>query len=376
MKYILKCKENVVLVLACIMPFTLNLLSTNYFVEDNNYINVLIFVKYLDLALIIISIIVDIVKHSFTKRGLILFICVFALFGYLTYRNSDFAFRTGDEQFIYFLVIIACKNIDYRKILYGMFVSNICFLVVLFVFTLLYIVSYYYDIEGTTRVRFRMGKHPNSVAYTCIYLFFVYIYLNKHHIRHFDYIMLFIINFVLFYLLGTKSVFLIVNLFLFILLVSRYINICLFNHKWYQVLFVLLPIICFFSVFILSYFYKDDVLWMTKINRILNGRIALAHNAVRYNGIKLFEYDLQYRFQEGDYYVDFSLLMFAIRYGIVMLMVLLSFLTYFAFLILKKKDIVMSIIFILFIIFTSFNDDFFNLIFNIILFVPSYRKDL
>lgn len=374
MKTILKKRKDMVFVLTCAMPFTLNLISTNYLIENTSFIDFLIFTKYLIVFFLVINIILDIIQKKFSKLELFIIMLVFIIFGYLIYTNSDFEFKTGDEHFIYFLAIVACMEINYKRLIRGLFISNLAFLIVLSIFTLLYIVLYYYDIEGTTRVRFRMGKHPNSFAYIWIYLVFVYIYININRIKAFDFAILFIINLILFYLLGTKSVFLVTNLYFLLVVIVKYFKISLMDYSWYKVLIAVFPFLCFAIVFLWSYFYAEDVWWMAKANEILNGRLSFAHNAIRYSGFRLFENDMQYRFQKGDYYVDFSIIMFLIRYGLIMFIVLMAFLTYFGYQIALKKDVYMSIVFLLFILFTSFNDDFFNIVFNILLFVPSYKS--
>lgn len=232
---------------------------------------------------------------------------------------------------------ISCfKNVDVKKILKVYLIATIagCVLNVLIsIFT-----KYTFNQEtaryGVTRIRYGLGFYWVTFLSHYFYsIVFIYI-LYKQKLTNVDYVWIMIINILLFVANDTKAVF----LFTILLLIIEFI----LNRKYNEIIYNIFGVMTMFSFilggltsFLLSYFYDETNKIMYRINEILSGRLALMHRGLERWGFNLWGQTIPIK--ETGNTIDSSMVSMLMQNGLIVYIICIGFMTYFAYLAYKKK---------------------------------------
>ena len=194
-----------------------------------------------------------------------------------------------------------------------------------------------------------------------------------------EYVLAFALNFISNYIFVCRTVFVIIIIVLCfsILVKCRKIS---FDQLVGRRIIVALPFLISLVSIILVDLYDEDIAFFRQLNFILNYRLSFSQNALFDRGISLF----------GNNYLllgnslstsgklsvwsDLSFLRYLLKYGIIAYVILIIYLTYFAYLIYEKRDLYLYVVFMFTLLFTTFNSDFFCMNYNYLLFVLSYKS--
>jgi len=254
-----------------------------------------------------------------------------------------------------FLLVYSARTLDFKEI--ARFCVILTGIMLIFVIASSYagIIKDYIRIEET-RVRhylgFRYCLFPSTYLFNITALI---LYIRKEKVRVLELAFLFVLNYIMYLLTGSRLTFVTALLLLVIVLWLKYRPFdynkkhrLLYYAKWvFVLLFVFSFIICW-NYDITNRIYRT-------INTLLEGRISLAHMSLQQFGIKLFGSNVQWignglgengKQTAGIYsYVDNFYLNFLQRYGTVAFGIVLIILTIVMQRFYQKKDYYAIIIF-------------------------------
>ena len=289
---------------------------------------------------------------------------------FVSYRSKTIGY------FVYFAFIIVGHNVDYLKIIKIAFFS-ICFnvsLILLFCFAGI-IPNLIY--QNGNRVRQSLGfGYPPLLSNYVFYATLCYLYIKKNKITIPIYIVILIINSFIFIKTDTKSAFCLslMTIILFITISNLKINYNIRN-LFYKFIFILPTTSAIFAILI-SYFYTPNNIIFSKLNSLLTGRLSLANRALNDYGVKWLGQHIVFHGYDssGALYniIDSSFVLYLIILGIIFLVFLVAFLTYFAKLISQKDDIYFAIIFMIVLLHSIFDAQLFQISYNYFMFIISY----
>lgn len=249
--------------------------------------------------------------------------CVFGILGVL-FVISYMNYKNGTNLAV-LLYIAATKNIKINKILKIYLISALVGVLVSFISQIVFNIpdGTRYDIRYyTKRIRYALGfSLPTYLSHfflgiACAYMLFN----NVCNVK--QYLLVGILNIIIFIFNDTKSVFICVNL----LLILHYL-ICIKNNR---VLFKFLSFITFLSyplgtfvLYFASVYYDPNNVVFNKINSLTTGRIFLNHNGIIKWGVKLFGQSTDMNINSGTYnYIDSSYINILIQCGLIVLLII------------------------------------------------------
>lgn len=308
-----------------VFVFSVSLLSKNV-ASVNKISNLLIIATFL------VIILIDIYyffrgKFTLNEIFIIGIIAKFILISFMQYKSV---------MVLVNLVAISCfKNADGKKALDCYIKATVLGFAVLLLISLF--TKWTGNAEqtryGLLRVRQGLGfMWPAFGPHYFYSIVFTYIVL-KDKLKVLDYVILMIINVLLFILTDTKAVFAFTILILIIdILIKR-------SDIIYRVFsyFTIVSFIAFTTVlYLCSKFYNEANIFLSKFNKILTGRLALTNIALEKWGIKLFGQTLGV--ENHNHGIDSSLISMMIENGLVVFIICVCFMSYFAYISYKTKN--------------------------------------
>lgn len=290
--------------------------------------------------------IIDAIRKKYSILELIIYSLVGIYMCVLSYLDGKY-----DEPFelvllAYFLLNISLRGISYRRIMEIVFLTSIILLILRVMLVLLNHVSTYYYIDSAQniRARLRLGTHPNVNAFYCFYTLLAWSYLRKLQMKRIELCLFIIICIVSNYLFASKFVLVLSIMFLMTVVILSTHNITTKYYKVYSYIIILAPILFSTGMLLMTLFYNGEIPIFQLINRILNGRLYAGQNAIMINGVSLLPRFAVFLDNTPNIHseMDCSYLRFLVRYGVLAYMLLIVFLTYFAYLITKRKDTAMG----------------------------------
>lgn len=148
--------------------------------------------------------------------------------------------------------------------------------------------------------------------------------------------------------------------------------------RCYKKSYCVILYLCVFLVFcvfpIACYFY-DSILVNFELfkhfNHMVSGRLYWANEAICEYSIALLPRNIIF---EKQNWVDSSIIAILIRYGLITYMLVAGLFLYFAYLISKKKDIIMAVIFIILLFHSVFDQELLLFEYNYFIFVWAYNN--
>lgn len=328
---------------------------------------------------LLIKIIYDIFSKKFSKKELIVIFITMPICVYSAVIHYDFdpELMLYLQMVLFYELIISSRNIDYQKIIKFIFISYIIAHISIFVLFLLNFLRIYIHGAAGGRLRQTIGFIWFDISHRYLFLVLYYVYMRKRNITSIEIALLFIIDSIILYFTGGRAGFCFTALILIVSFLQKkyypYIN---YNKLFSKLILIFVIIIPTINI-LLSYYYNDDIVILSFINKLLSGRLRLAQNGFSEFGITLFGDFQQFIGASAPIdkynYIDSGYLNFLFTYGIIPFIVYICYLFYFALLINKKKDMYMFYIFILILLF-SFNDEgIFNLLTNYFFLALSYK---
>lgn len=195
-------------------------------------------------------------------------------------------------------------------------------------------------ISGIKRIRYGLGFFFTSFA-SHYFLSLVLVFLiicKKVKLSH--YIIISIINSIIFYLTDTKAPF----IYIWLILITYYIltktNLYIFKKIFCYLTVLSYPVLTIFTIAI-SYTYNDQNKFLVILNKVLTGRLILTHNALEKCKFTLFGQTVDI-WGEG-FYIDSSIINMLVLNGLIILIVSVVFMTIFSYFSTKNKDIPLMI---------------------------------
>lgn len=242
-----------------------------------------------------VSNIVFVTILSLSITGLLLTILFFTEFNVLEIFCSsllliasiiNFMIIKNYEILFYTILIIACKDISFRKLVKVHFITNASFLIVLTSLSTLGIIDDLVFIAGN-RIRHSMGLlYPTVYSARVFFIVVSYTFLRKFKINFIEFIFLLSIVIKVYIFTDGRLDTLLAIILLVFSFFSNKININILKYLSFIGIFspIIASIISYFS----SKFYNFSSTFMVEINNLFSNRLSLGYRAINMYDIKLF----------------------------------------------------------------------------------------
>lgn len=375
-------KENLLLILLPLFIYTNLFRLTSGIYTTEIYYDGLSKLKVLILIIYLIIVCLNIIRGTYDLLSILFVIVGLFTSFYINvhFELDNFNFENiqrdmGFELFSYVLLNLVYKDVNYRKIIKVVFITFLT-LNSAVIFMVLYNFAYNIISFRNSVPRYSLGFLWSAhLSYSFFYIIIYNIYLKKNDISILNIAILFLLNFVIFYLTDTKHSFFL-NL---LILLFSFANIKINNGIKYKKIYgyILLSIILMLPLafLIFSIVYNPENVFMNFANNLLSGRLRLTQEAIINEGISIMPHFIEYSSSTTNYnVVDSSIIRYMLNYGIVGFGILMFGLIYFAYLIHKNKDMILAVLFLASIIHMTFNVDLFTMSYNYLILVWSYRN--
>ena len=278
---------------------------------------------------------------------------------------------SGNKTFgFYFLIIMAAKDLNARKIIkITCFVQGIYLAICIVLSQLGIIQDYIFD--PNARGRHGMGFVWTTTA-PILYFFFMmsYVYLRKKKMHTIEFVVLEIINYWLFVLTDARMSFYLSSCMLLFIFVMRFY----WENKSYvkivNMALVLSPIImCGIAIALHAGYDGTNERW-NSLNSLLSGRLSLGYSGLEKYGVTLFGQPIRWigyshGAAAGTYnYVDCSYLQILLENGAISLVLVVAAYVYVMYMAVKVKDFYLQTVILFIVVFSITEPRLMNLGFN------------
>lgn len=375
-KLFFKYKDKIYIFFLVIYIFS-SLMSEKFTINDV-YIFAFKCVKYLSLIPILYKIIVFDIKYYSKKTmntvGFVLVVIAINIFFTKHYRT----------MLRYLVLILGSYGIDLKKVLTNYLIIE--FFVLFFALLLCFfgiIPNYLYYKAGVPRYSLGFGwpTYPALLFFTvtCLYL-----YLGGKKIKFYHYLILLLINVLIFLLTNTRFEFLCSVVAIIFSLLYKYNNSKKLNSLLINIAKFILPFFTIISL-ILAYVYTPTNTFLYKINDISSNRLLFMSNAIKDNGISIVGKNVDWNGQSERQFdksltqnvVDNGYINVIINYGLLFLLGL-EYLYYKLIIISKKENVLLSYMIIILAIHTFVNPQLLQIVYNpflLLLVIPITYND-
>lgn len=289
--------------------------------------------SFLDLAIILIFII----SYIHSKTGLMLFA--------FTFLSRHINFRLVVKSFL--LATLAGIAFVFLTYLFNLYSDS------------------YLDLARNDTFRYLLGyRFPTFLPNYFFHITLCYLFLRNIRITLLEIFILVAANYVLYIYTDTRAVFYLINLLLFVILITKWFGI---DYKT-VILGRVLKLFTINSFFIfgfiaiyLQYKYDPNVTWLKDINSALSGRLNLGHQGIEQYGITLFGSLIEYvPILDADkfnnfFYIDSAYLQLLLTNGLVIYALVLIGYYRLGKIIAEKNEPIFGIV-IIFLLFHSMTD--------------------
>ena len=330
--------------------------------------------RIMSYTLISIKFIIDVLNHKYSFKEFIIISILGIYLIYVSYNSRTI------NYLVYYIYVIVGKNVNYTKILKTTFTAIALSIMVVLILFHAGIIDEVVSIQNNgERVRHSCGFVFASYLSTyCFYATLYCIYYKNKNIKFFELIILAFISIYIFCMTNTKSAFAFSILAIITTILVKYIKF--FNHynKISKMVLYFFSTFSPISILLLSMFYDGKNTALSTINRVLSGRLSLAHIAINKYGIKAFGQFIKFNAAPlpGEVYevVDSSYILYILILGSIFFILLIALLIYMAYLIDKKKDVYLAYIFIILIIHSMFDPQLLQMSHSAFFYVLSYKN--
>ena len=283
--------------------------------------------RYVVLVPIILKIILLDLKN-YNKKNIII-VSVLIVFSFL----ECFFTPNGKTIIQYLIIVLGSYNIEFRRIIKYILITEIATISMIIILSIIGIIPNYEYIRTTTEIaRYSLGfAYPSFSAIfvyslTCIYLFY-----KDKETKIADYIILFVINIIIFIITNTKF-----ELACSLIVISFSIIYKFCSNKMFDkvMIYIAKYSIFFLAIIsiIISYTYSKNNNNYVYINKLLSNRLYLMNQGVKEYGIPTFGKDIDWIDQneikngdkkgEKENVVDNGYINIILNYGWIFLLIL------------------------------------------------------
>ena len=334
----LEKKHDIFYIAALVMYMLCQILIVTYFYTlRTDYVfivKILQLLRYGAYACLIIKLLYE----DFEKKDFI----IIAIIAAIVLLNAKYSGK--DESSFFILIILLSRHMENKKIITITMLTQAFALGIMIVLSLANVVpDYVFTRDGVERHSFGFVY----ATFAPILMFFIsleYIYLRDTSMKLIEYIVLFLLNLILFYYTKTRMTFVLICAVLVFFFVFRNKLNSIMSNSIIAKLQVLFPAIAAVGSILACYYYdfKNDT-WF-KINEIVNGRLKLGHNGLLKYGVTLWGQPIvwignNYNKVIGKYnYVDCAYLQMLLSDGVVFLVMILAMYMFLIYRAIKNND--------------------------------------
>lgn len=281
--------------------------------------------RYLSYFIVVIKLVDD---GRYANRELIKIIAIFMLLGIIS------VFVRNNILFCSFFFIVAARNIKIEKMIKFAFFTQLILTIGIALASRMGMVSdWIYNIEG--RNRHSLGYiYPSHIASIFFYLVMAYIVIRKEKLKLLEVVIIEGINSIIFVLTDSKTSFALATLAILFLWLTKFYKKDLISNV-YSKIFYVYSIFCIAIVSILACLvYNEENPLLVMINRFVNNRLIMGHNALLEYGLSLFGEKIEWvgygglgysmASLKGEYnYVDCSYVKVLLDYGVIFFVIIL-----------------------------------------------------
>ena len=363
-------KGNVLLVLLGIYVFLITFCNTAWysFSEETIFYDILKIVRYIIYILFIMLIFYKIINKKYSKECLIYLFILSVL--------SIIGFKTGNDKSLFITIL-------FWSAMFGLSSERVftCALFVQGGLLLVTIACAFFGFADNTLLDMERGRYslgfnwPNLSPILFLFVSLLYIYLRKNKITIIECIVLEMINIFLYKFTNTKMSYFVLTTIMAVMLIYKLIpgfrNVLKKILISCKKLVIALPAVCAFLACWLPIDNVDSLYWQ-KLNSILSGRLTQCRNAIFKYGITLFGKEIDVEVysvvnkgqSDQSFFIDSGYLHFAVKYGLIVLILLVALYSICIWKAYKREDYFMVCIFIVISIF-CIEDLYFVSAFNI-----------
>ena len=312
-------------------------------------------------------------RGKFDKNELIIYILVgiVLLFSFYNYRNV---------MVLANLVMISTfKETDGKRTLKYYLMATISAFVIALILGLIFpnIGNVIQVRGGAEKERLGVGFFYASLGqfyYLSIVLAYI---LYKENLKIYEYIIFILLDVILFKFTDTRAPFFYtISALVLFFIVNNLRNSIVFN--FFGIISILSTLLAFIGMTLMSLFYNAENRLLVFINRVVNGRLYLTHNSLIEFGVKLFGQTQPKALGDPKYYLDSSMMVLLILFGVVVSIISVCFMTYFAYISYKTKKIAILIVIFIIALRGMFDLGFMAIQFSpvVLLFMPVLKEYL
>lgn len=311
-------------------------------------------------------------KNNFFNIFLFVFIATIAIINYK---------RMGNGNFTYLIVaIFASKDIDGKKIVEFVFKSVSILLIFTIILALLGKIPNYvypYNVNGTSITRHSLGMmYPTKLGATIMYMVFAYLVYKNFELNTFQKIMIFVIAFIVKEVAYAKTAMLLICLAGIITIFYK--PVCRFLRKSNIFVPILILFIVFLSIHLAYHFDTSSQFYQLINSKLFSNRLYLGYVAAMTYPVKLFGQFIYMRGYGGEtgflmshgllrtnyFYIDSFYLQALLINGLIIFLIVLVCIVYFAFKFNKEKKFALVIVLLLIVLDNVYEAFIFQCSFN------------
>ena len=228
---------------------------------------------------------------------------------------------------------------------------------------------------GIERTRYGLGFFYASLGqFYFLSIVLAYI-LIKEKLKLTESFIFILISAILFYFTDTKapfaySVFAVV----LFLIIDKLKETRIFDL--FSCISILSPFIACIGMFFMSFFYSNNNKVLSMINHIVSGRLELTHNAIMRFGVKIFGQTAPEVLGDPTCYLDSSLMVLLVLFGLMVTIISLCFMSFFAYLSYKNKKVAILVVIFFISLRGAFDLGFMAIQFSpvVLLFMPAVKQ--
>ena len=318
----------------------------------------------------------DLLNRRYTIREIFIGVFVSILLFIIAYESKI------KNPLIYWIFILALHDTDYWKILKYSAIAHIFAIVVVVISAYSGIIENYYTMRSDQTIRWGLGfQYVSLSANYFFYFILIWVAYRREKISIIEILVFFLIQIFLFYKTDTKSAFIFGILALAGAAALKYIRPVKYWNKFYTAISVLLAPISAVSISFITYMYNPQNQILAALNNLVTGRLNLGKLGIEQFGISLFGKYIDWNagtITDGSVYnyVDSSYIQILLNYGIVGLILVLTLLVIFGWLIYKKRDVWMLLSMSIVIAHSILDPQLIVIAYNSMLFIFAYAISL
>lgn len=363
-------RSNAILILLGVYVFLTTFSNTAWYSlsEGMIFYKIIKIIRYIIYLMFVMLIFYKMIKNKYSKESI--------LYLFLLGVLSIIGFKTGNDKSLFFTILFwaAMFGLNSNKVFTcSLFVQGGLLIVTILCAFLGLADNSLLDVE---RARYSLGFNWANLS-PILYLFVAlqYIYKRKDKITIIECLVLEIINVFLYKFTNTKMSFFVLTAIIAVMFIyklfSRFKGVLKKVLISCKNLVIILPAICAFVACWLPVYNVDTWFWQ-KLNSLLSGRLWQCRNAIFKYGITLFGKEIDVKVysvvnkgqSDQSFFIDSGYLHFAVKYGIIVLILLVALYSICIWKAYKKEDYFMVCIFIVVSIF-CIEDLYFVSAFNI-----------